>query len=197
MADDYTLDHALDDVRQSSQIRLFGRVIAGVPSIKLARVKAFSVAGICTRLPENQWPLAIVPDDGQDPGGKCGFKLPDKMWMLDPRAQLTLLRPESGPAEKVLGLAMPACGCSSRQTDSRPSILDDCVAVTIEDGEACLEIDYAGEVCVSVPEWVPNGTVAEACVKVCKKWGVPVGARLKIIVAGVSVACDSWGDCSC
>lgn len=45
--------------------------------------------------------------------------------------------------------------------------VDYCISVTVEDGEACFKIPVINsDRCVKVPSWVPEGTVAEACVSV-------------------------------
>jgi hypothetical protein len=80
-------------------------------------------------------------------------------------------------------------------TSTSFSLLSDCVTVTTQDGNACLNVPYAGDVCISVPNWVPNGTVAEACYKVCKKYGVPCGVKVWINALGQRVASNSWGCC--
>ena len=42
-----------------------------------------------------------------------------------------------------------------------------CISVTVEDGEACFEIPIIDkDICVKVPSWIPEGTVAKACVSV-------------------------------
>ena len=71
----------------------------------------------------------------------------------------------------------------------------DCVSVTINDGKACLNIPYAGSVCVSVPGSIPNGTVAEACIDTCKRFGILCGAKVSVRVAGQEIASQSWGCC--
>lgn len=86
-------------------------------------------------------------------------------------------------SEKVAGLA--AYGRS----------FSGCVSVTIRDGKACVNVPIYGDVCVDVPDSVPNGTLAEACIDVCKKFGVPCGVEVWVKVAGETVASDSWGCC--
>jgi hypothetical protein len=90
------------------------------------------------------------------------------------------------------------CGCSSPVRTAEPSeceAISSCITVTISEGKACLRVPYAGEVCVSVPDSVPNGTVAEACIDTCSKWGITCGAKVSIRVLGSEVASSSWGCC--
>jgi hypothetical protein len=72
---------------------------------------------------------------------------------------------------------------------------DACVSVTIKNGKACLNVPVVGNVCVSVPSWVPNGDLAQACVDICKTWGIPTGACVKVDVAGQQVAKECFGKC--
>jgi hypothetical protein len=87
---------------------------------------------------------------------------------------------------------------SSLYSCSRPprlAVMSDCATVTISDGHASLNVPYAGNVSISVPSWVPNGTVAEACYKVCKSVGVPCGVEVWVNALGQEVASKSWGCC--
>lgn len=84
-----------------------------------------------------------------------------------------------------------SCGC--KQTTS---LREDCISVTIEDEEACLEIGDLGEVCVPCPG-VPDLTAAEACIKFCNGG---LRARVRIKVLGNVVGCARFGTgpgCSC
>lgn len=85
----------------------------------------------------------------------------------------------------------PGCGCKQRA-----ELLEDCVSVTIEDGEACLEVGDFGELCVPCPG-VPDATAAEACIKFCN-FGLRV--RIKVKVLGNVVGCARFGTgsgCDC
>jgi hypothetical protein len=92
-----------------------------------------------------------------------------------------------------------ACGCEQPTSYAARTLqtLSDCVALTVSDGKVCLRIPYAGEVCVSVPGSVPNGTAAEACVDTCTKFGIVCGAKVTVRVVGLQDACQSWGCCDC
>lgn len=72
-----------------------------------------------------------------------------------------------------------------------------CVSVTVQNGEVCLNLPLGiGHVCLPVPGWVPNGTVAQACLDICTKWGVPCGVEVTVTVAGQNVVQKGYG-CSC
>jgi len=103
----------------------------------------------------------------------------------------------ASPATSFAG-GSGTCACQEKPAEGATAeLLDGCVSVTVDHGQACLHIPYAGDVCVSVPDSIPSGTVAEACVSVCKKFGVPVGAKVTVKVLGQQVACQSWGRCDC
>jgi hypothetical protein len=79
---------------------------------------------------------------------------------------------------------------------SSQKILAECIAVTVEDNDVCLTLPLGfGDVCVTVPIDIPNGTVAEACIDICKKYGFPCGVEVFVSVAGTRVASQSWGCC--
>ena len=88
-----------------------------------------------------------------------------------------------------------SCGCDGASSPTSTRSNSNCVDVTIGDGKACLNVPYAGSVCISVPNHIPNGTVAAACIDTCTRFGVLCGAEVSIRVAGVEVASSSWGCC--
>lgn len=95
--------------------------------------------------------------------------------------------------------ATAGCDCTSSVTQSALAPYsrerDACVSVTIENGKACLNVPIYGSVCIDVPSSIPNGTLAEACVDICKKFGIPCGVEAYIKVAGQTVASKDWGCC--
>ncbi|WP_428308158.1 hypothetical protein [Lacipirellula sp.] len=86
-------------------------------------------------------------------------------------------------------------GTSADMGEPTFELYADCVSVTIRNGKACLNVPVKGSVCVDVPSSIPNGTVAEACIKICKKFGIPCGVKVYVKVAGIEVASGSWGCC--
>ncbi len=114
---------------------------------------------------------------------------------------------ENSASLSPMDLAPQKCDCHppstmiASQTSSSTNQLtletlrEACSQVTIENGKACLKLPVVGDVCVNVPSWVPNGTLAEACIDVCKKFGIPCGAKAVIRVAGQDVASASYGCC--
>ena len=71
------------------------------------------------------------------------------------------------------------------------SLLDTCISVTVEDGEACFEIPVIGkDLCIPVPDWVPNGTAVSACVSVSI---VPPKACLKVTALGIVIYEQCFG----
>ncbi len=88
-----------------------------------------------------------------------------------------------------------ACDAGGSSHASSRATRSDCVSITIDDGKACLNIPYAGDVCISVPDSVPNGTVAEACIDTCSKFGILCGVEVSVRVLGVEVTSQSWGCC--
>jgi hypothetical protein len=77
------------------------------------------------------------------------------------------------------------------------TLLADCVSVTVENNKVCVEIPVKkiGKKCITVPANFPNGTAAEACISICKKLGVPTGAKVTVKIAGIEVASATFGLC--
>lgn len=78
------------------------------------------------------------------------------------------------------------------------SILSECISVATENGKVCVSLPLSlGKKCIEVPDWVPNGSIAKACleVKYRKVIGVdvPVGVEVCIYVADQKVACAYFG----
>jgi len=87
-----------------------------------------------------------------------------------------------------------ATAISSQTTAPESYILAECVSVTVENKEVCLNLPLGlGRKCVEVPDWVPNGEAARACISIKKKWGVPVGINLCVYVADREAACAYFG----
>ncbi|MGY8769702.1 MAG: hypothetical protein ACKVH8_14890 [Pirellulales bacterium] len=89
-----------------------------------------------------------------------------------------------------------SCGCKESITkECQKDILEGGADITIKNGKACLRVKYAGNVCINVPNSIPNGTVATADVDVCKEFGITCGVEVVIKVLGEKVASRSWGCC--
>lgn len=73
---------------------------------------------------------------------------------------------------------------------SSAHLLAECINVTVKAGKVCINIPGYGKKCIKVGN-VGDGTLAEACIHICKKYGAPVGAEVYIKIAGERVA--SWG----
>jgi len=71
-----------------------------------------------------------------------------------------------------------------------------CISVTVQNGQVCLNLPVVGSECFSVPTWVPNGTAVQACLDICTKWGVPCGVEVTVSLAGQRILSKGFG-CSC
>lgn len=82
---------------------------------------------------------------------------------------------------------------------SSETILADCVDVTVSGNKVCLELPLnIGRSCISIPVRVPNGTVAQACISICRTGRIvriPCGVAVYVKVAGIEVASQKWGCC--
>ncbi len=71
-----------------------------------------------------------------------------------------------------------------------------CIKVTVEDHKVCLSLPLGiGKVCLPIPVNIPNGTAAEACIKICTTLGIPTGVKVYVKVAGVTIISKKFGKC--
>lgn len=71
-----------------------------------------------------------------------------------------------------------------------------CISVTVENGKICLNLPLGiGKVCLPIPSIIPNGTAAQACLSFCTRFGIPVGVKVTVSVAGIVVVQKSFGLC--
>lgn len=75
-------------------------------------------------------------------------------------------------------------------------LLAECVKVTVEDHKVCLDLPLGlGKHCISIPVSIPDGSVGEACLKICTTWGIPTGVEVSVIIGGVTVVSQKFGKC--
>jgi hypothetical protein len=82
-------------------------------------------------------------------------------------------------------------------TDGSLMVSAQCISVTVQNGQVCLNLPFGlGSHCLPVPSWLPNGTVCQACLDICTKWGIPCGVEVTVSAAGKVVVKKGFG-CSC
>jgi hypothetical protein len=102
-----------------------------------------------------------------------------------------------GYTSQTMPTSAVPCDCHGKDASLAPYAIEraQCISVTISNGKACLNIPIYGNVCIDIPSSVPSGQVAEACIDVCKKFGIPCGVKVYVKVAGQTVASQDWGCC--
>lgn len=70
-----------------------------------------------------------------------------------------------------------------------------CVSVSVGPSGICLNLPVVGNVCIPVSIPVPIGTVAQACIDVCTKFGIPTGACVTVTALGKQIAQECFGLC--
>ncbi|HZG24088.1 MAG TPA: hypothetical protein VEZ17_05880 [Chitinophagaceae bacterium] len=84
---------------------------------------------------------------------------------------------------------------SGMSSESSVTASASCIGVGIVNRRVCLKVPVVGNICMPVVN-VPFGNVgAQACISVCKKWGIPTGACVSIRVNGNQVARQCFGLC--
>lgn len=74
-------------------------------------------------------------------------------------------------------------------------VRSECISVTVDNGQVCLNLPIVGSVCLPIPLPVPSGTAAQACLDVCTTWGIPTGVKVTISVLGQVVVQKTFGKC--
>lgn len=70
--------------------------------------------------------------------------------------------------------------------------LKECIELTVENGELCLEIPFYGNICIDIPDIIPDGTVAKACVE----FTLPACIRVTVEALGKIVVDEKFGICN-
>lgn len=73
---------------------------------------------------------------------------------------------------------------------------DTCISVTVEDGKVCLDLPVVKlKVCLPIPPFIPDGTAAQACLKICSTFGIPHGVCVTVSALGKPVVHQCFGVC--
>lgn len=95
------------------------------------------------------------------------------------------------------GAAAVAAEAPANLSDSGAlEIAAQCITVTVANRKICISLPLGiGRVCLPVPGFVPNGKVAQACISLCTKFGIPTGVRITVTVAGQVIIRKTFGRC--
>lgn len=176
-------------------------------ALGLASIVAFRLGGLgCTHLPRAL--LIPLPGQGQPlEQAECGFQPGEVLkWTVPGSTSLVALTPAHGEASSLLpSLAAGAsheCECTGGQpaaglgaSEAFAQEFSACVSVTISNGQVCLNVPVVGSVCIPIPVPFPDGTAADACIDLCKRFGIPCGAKVTVSVLGRVVASKGFGCC--
>jgi hypothetical protein len=199
-------------------ITLYGHPVLGVQidssqseldgeGLGFASIVGFRLGGLgCTHLPR---PVLIpLPGPGKPlEHPECGFQPGEILkWSVPAGSSLVALSSSQGEASTLLpSLAAGAahdCECKGAPAalgaagaDAITQEFNACISVTVNNNQVCLDIPIYGKVCIPIPISLPSGTAAEACIDVCKKWGVPCGVKVTVSVLGRVVASKGFGCC--
>jgi hypothetical protein len=69
--------------------------------------------------------------------------------------------------------------------------LTQCIQIAVQDGELCLKLPVVGDVCVDIPDFIPDGTVVEACMVL----SFPACVTLTVKALGQTVVNQEFGIC--
>lgn len=199
-------------------VTLYGRPVLGLTidsakaeldgnALGLASIVAFRLGGLgCTHLPRAL--LIPLPGQGQPlEQAECGFQPGEVLkWNVSGNTSLVALTPAHGEASSLLPTLAAGtsheCECSGEQAAPGSSVgyadayeFNACVSVTVNNGQVCLNVPVAGSVCIPVPASFPNGTAAQACIDLCKRFGIPCGAKVTVSVLGQVIATKGFGCC--
>lgn len=81
-------------------------------------------------------------------------------------------------------------------TASPMKLGDTCISVKVENGNVCLNLPIVNKkICFPIPPVIPNGTVAQACLKICTVLGIPSGVCVTISALGKTIVQQCFGVC--
>lgn len=103
-------------------------------------------------------------------------------------------RLDSLTTERDNAMALRLSSDSGKKTGAKVfsfNKLKECVQVVVQNGELCLKLPVVGDVCVDIPDEIPDGTAAEACAEL----GFPACVHLTVKVAGKTVVDKKFGAC--
>jgi hypothetical protein len=81
-------------------------------------------------------------------------------------------------------------------SEESKSLSAGCISVKVKDGKVCINLPLGlGKTCIGIPRRIPNGTAAEACLKICSKFGIPTGVKVTISIGGKEVVSQTFGKC--
>lgn len=86
---------------------------------------------------------------------------------------------------------------SAAQFHASPMKLGEtCISVTVENGNVCLNLPIVDQkICLPIPNIIPNGTAAQACLKICTTFGFPTGVCVTVSALGKTVVQQCFGAC--
>lgn len=98
--------------------------------------------------------------------------------------------------EEVQGAALKAAPDQAMLRASSMKLGETCISVTVENGKVCLVLPVINQkVCLPIPSFIPNGTAAQACLKICTTLGFPTGVCVTVSALGKTVVHQCFGAC--
>lgn len=79
-------------------------------------------------------------------------------------------------------------------SDAEYVMLAECISVNVEDGKVCLRLPLGiGKECLDIPDWIPDGEAARACISIVYKTilgvKIPTGVNACVYVANQEITC--------
>jgi len=101
------------------------------------------------------------------------------------------IRLETRRAAAPAAAAAPATAAAPAAAVGIFRALKECIQIVVQHGEICLKLPYVGDVCVDIPDFIPDGTLVEACVEL----SFPACAKLTVKALGQTVVNQEFGIC--
>lgn len=115
---------------------------------------------------------------------------------FDEEAINAALEAASGHFDAQLSAGTVDTGTLSAFDDGHLALAAGCISVTVENGKICLNLPLGiGKYCLPIPSVIPDGTAAEACLRICTTWKIPTGVGVTISVAGKVIVSKTFGKC--
>ena len=85
---------------------------------------------------------------------------------------------------------------ANQSDDGQLDLVAGRVSLNVKNKKACLKLPLGfGKVCISIPNWIPDGQLATASLSICTQFGTPTGVRVMISVDGHLVASETFLYC--
>jgi hypothetical protein len=75
------------------------------------------------------------------------------------------------------------------------SLRAQCISVTSDGHQICLNLPIVGKKCLPLPVKIPSGTALQVCLDICYTWKIPTGVKVTVSAGGHVILTKTFGKC--